>query len=198
VLVRRQRRPGGPGTARQFLLGQAGAGPDLLEQFGGVHHPSSVSDEILYPLGYQPRLALIGPKFLQGYRPRRAELRTAWHPALRPGASPASHVRDNPETVIPGQIRTLPAEITNRTDRFRRTSAAPDILRRAGHPYLCRRWPQPLPAMAQTPMGIGLDQCPSMFAPCLLGCPGTPRQHPVSPARRGSGRPDRMAAPGMC
>jgi hypothetical protein len=28
----------------------------------------------------------------------------------------------------------------------------------------------------------GLDQCASVFAPCLLGCPGTPRQHPVSAA----------------
>jgi hypothetical protein len=48
VLVRRQRRPGGPGTARQLLLGQAGAGPDLLKQFGGIHHPSSNA-------GWRPR-----------------------------------------------------------------------------------------------------------------------------------------------
>ena len=43
---------------------------------------------------------------------------------------------DKPEAVIPSQIPALPAEITNRTGRFRRTSAAPDILRRAGHPSL--------------------------------------------------------------
>jgi hypothetical protein len=28
----------------------------------------------------------------------------------------------------------------------------------------------------------GLDLYAPMFAPCLLGCPGTPRQHPVSAA----------------
>jgi hypothetical protein len=32
------------------------------------------------------------------------------------------------------------------------------------------------------PRHDGIDQCASMFAPCLLGCPGTPRQHPVSAA----------------
>ena len=42
----------------------------------------------------------------------------------------------------------------------------------------------------------GIDLLPPMFAPCLLGCPGTPRQHPVSPARRRYRRPDRMAALG--
>jgi hypothetical protein len=33
-------------------------------------------------------------------------------------------------------------------------------------------------------------------APWLLGCPGTRRQHPVSAARLGFRRPDKMAAPG--
>ena len=42
----------------------------------------------------------------------------------------------------------------------------------------------------------GLDQYASMFAPCLLGCPGTPRQHLASAALRGFRRPDKMAAPG--
>ena len=42
----------------------------------------------------------------------------------------------------------------------------------------------------------GLDLSLSTFAPCLLGCPGTLRHHPVSAARRGCGQPDRMAAPG--
>jgi hypothetical protein len=44
----------------------------------------------------------------------------------------------------------------------------------------------------------GLDLSSPMFAPCLLGCPGTPRHHSVSAARRGCGRPDKMAAPGTC
>jgi hypothetical protein len=48
------------------------------------------------------------------------------------------------------------------------------------------------------PRRIGLDLSVPMFAPCLLGCPGTGRQHPASAARRGCGRPDRMAAPGRC
>ena len=43
----------------------------------------------------------------------------------------------------------------------------------------------------------GLDLCIATVAPCLLGCPGTRRQHPVSAARRGYGRPDRMAGSGM-
>jgi hypothetical protein len=42
----------------------------------------------------------------------------------------------------------------------------------------------------------GLDHWASMVAPCLLGCPGRPRQRPVSAARRGFRRPDKMAAPG--
>ena len=40
------------------------------------------------------------------------------YPVVRSGTSPASHVRDNPEAVIPGQIPALPAEITNRTAAF--------------------------------------------------------------------------------
>src|SRR5580700_5523467 len=44
----------------------------------------------------------------------------------------------------------------------------------------------------------GLDLYLPMFAPCLLGCPGTPRQHPVSAARCRYRRPDKMAAPGTC
>jgi hypothetical protein len=51
----------------------------------------------------------------------------------------------------------------------------------------------PLPTMASASPrhspGIlghdGLDLCTSTFAPCLLGCPGTPRHNPVSTARHG-------------
>jgi hypothetical protein len=39
------------------------------------------------------------------------------------------------------------------------------------------------------PWHIGIDQCAPMFAPCLLGCPGTLRQHPVPAVRRRCGRP---------
>lgn len=81
------------------------------------------------------------PKFLQGAQPRCARLHatgTRWcGQQHRPPLT--SRVRDNPEAAIPGHIWALPAEITNRSDRFRRTSAAPDILRRAGRLYLCRR-----------------------------------------------------------
>jgi hypothetical protein len=42
--------------------------------------------------------------------------------------------------VLPGQTRALPAGITNRVGRSRRTSMTPNILRHAGHLYLWRRW----------------------------------------------------------
>ena len=45
---------------------------------------------------------------------------------------------------------------------------------------------EPLPTDHQDALDHGgLDLCPPMFAPCLLGCPGTPRQYPVSVASRG-------------
>jgi len=69
-----------------------------------------------------------------------------------------------------------------------------------------RQAPVPLPTMPTASPGCvsdvlshsGLDQYASMFAPCLLGCPGTPRQHLASAPRRGFRRPDKMAAPGTC
>jgi len=36
-----------------------------------------------------------------------------------------------------------------------------------------------------------------MFAPCSLGCPGTPRHHTVSAARCGYGQPHRTAGSGI-
>jgi len=44
----------------------------------------------------------------------------------------------------------------------------------------------------------GLDLCQPMFASWLLGCPGTPRQHPAFAASRGYRRWDKMTAPGTC
>jgi hypothetical protein len=41
----------------------------------------------------------------------------------------------------------------------------------------------------------GLDLSSPMFAPCLLGCPGTPRHHPVSAAGRRCGQLNRMQLP---
>ena len=43
----------------------------------------------------------------------------------------------------------------------------------------------------------GLDLLASMFAPCSLGCPGTPRHQAVSAARREYRRPHRTAGSGM-
>jgi len=54
------------------------------------------------------------------------------------------------------------------------------------------------PRRGSDPSHGGLDLRPAMFAPCLLGCPGTRRHHPASTGRRGCGRLDRMAAPGTC
>jgi len=74
----------------------------------------------------------------------------------------------SPEGTWPGQIRALPARITDRVGRFRRTRArltcigVPGIYTFTGH--------------GPDTLGHGgLDLCTPMFAPCLLGCPGTGR-----------------------
>ena len=65
---------------------------------------------------------------------------------------------------------------------FRRSPGTADI----NQLYLCQPWSRQLSAAAQAGLDHGgLDLCQPMFAPCLLGCPGTPRQHPVSAARCG-------------
>src|SRR3954454_16432748 len=63
------------------------------------------------------------------------------------------------------QIRPLPAGITNRVGRSRRTSMAPNILRRAGHLYLCRRWLRPLRVGPQTPSAMMVDQSRRWVSP---------------------------------
>ena len=71
-----------------------------------------------------------------------------------------------------------------------------------GRLYHCRIWarhPRHYCQAGRAGSGhAGLDLSPSMFAPWLLGCPGTPRQHPVPAVRRGFRRTDNMAAPGTC
>lgn len=42
--------------------------------------------------------------------------------------------------------------------------------------------PVPLPTTSQRPGHNGLDLSTAMFAPCLLGCPGTGRQNPAFPS----------------
>jgi hypothetical protein len=89
--------------------------------------------------------------------------------------------------------------MTHRVGRFLRTPVAYDMLRRARHLYLCRR--RATASSRHVPAGLdhgGLDLCAPTVAPRLLGCPGTPRQHPVSAVPRGYRRPDKMAAPGTC
>jgi hypothetical protein len=97
-----------------------------------------------------------------------AAMRTAPHrryPVVRPGTSPASHVRDNPEAVIPGQILALPAEITNRVEPLLPDSGRSHHRHAAGSYTISGSGPC-----------SGLDLSAPMFAPCLLGCPGTGRQ----------------------
>ena len=72
------------------------------------------------------------------------------------------------ERTWPGQIRALPATITDRASRFRRTRArltcigVPGIYTFTGH--------------GPDALGHGgLDLSAPMFAPCLLGCRGTAR-----------------------
>lgn len=65
-------------------------------------------------------------------------------------------------------IGALPGQITNRVGSFRQTPMAPKVLRRA------RR----LPFIRTFDHG-GLDLYTPMFAPCLLGRPGTGRQNTV-------------------
>ena len=71
------------------------------------------------------------------------------------------------EGAWPGQILALPARTTDRVGRFRQTRpwltciGVPGIYTFTGH--------------GPAPGHGGLDQCTPMFAPCLLGCPGTDR-----------------------
>jgi hypothetical protein len=60
------------------------------------------------------------------------------------------------------------------------------------------RAPIPFRPIPETLDHSGLDLCAPAFAPCLLGCPGTVRHRPVSAARRGFWRSDRMTAHGTC
>jgi hypothetical protein len=95
--------------------------------------------------------------------------------------------------VLSGQptenFRALPARITNRVGRFRPTPGAANVYCAAGVYTFPGHGPVALDHG-------GLDLSPSMLAPCSLGCPGTPRQHAVSAARRGYGQPHRTAGPG--
>jgi hypothetical protein len=52
-----------------------------------------------------------------------------------------------------------------------------------------RRYRLRVPGCASDALGhSGLDQCTSMFAPCLLGRPGTPRYAPALPGIRSAVR----------
>jgi hypothetical protein len=82
----------------------------------------------------------------------------------------------NPEAVLQDPTRALPAGITNRVGRFRRTPGAAITYRVAGSCTFTGSIP-----------GIGLDLSPSMFAPCLLGCPGTGWQDAVLTSLRLAG-----------
>lgn len=73
------------------------------------------------------------------------------------------------EGTWPGQIRALPARITDRLGRFRRARARLTHIGMPGHLYLCRPWPR-------RPRRSGLDLRAPMVAPCLLGYLGSRRQ----------------------
>ena len=49
--------------------------------------------------------------------------------------------------------------------------------------------------ISEPAVSSGLDQCVSMVAPWLLGCPVTPRHPRYLQRSRGYQRPDRVAAP---
>jgi hypothetical protein len=83
-----------------------------------------------------------------------------------PCPPPASRAHKTPRPATPDKIRALPAVITNRADRFRRTPDAASAHRvEAAIPF---------PVGVQPFGRSGLDLSVPMFAPCLLGCPGTP------------------------
>ena len=94
--------------------------------------------------------------------------------------------RPAPWNTWPGQIRALPARITDRAGRFRRTRVRLTCIGVPGHLYLYRPW-------SDTLGHGGLDLRTPMFAPCLLGCPGTARQRAVPRGTRSPGSPDRPA-----
>lgn len=110
-----------------------------------------------------PRCARRGLAPLPPNRPRDTE-------GAHLGTSPNSRVREQSEPVLPGQIRALPAGITNRVGRFRRTPGAANIRFAAGIYTFTGHGPDVLDHG-------GLDLSASVFAPCSLGRPGTPRQH---------------------
>ena len=109
----------------------------------------------------------------------------------------ARQARDTEDTIM----ATGPGHSTSGNyGGCRRLSPEPDRSRHAAPRrclYLSRRRAPASSGAPGKPSRNGLDLWASMFAPCLLGCPGTPRHHPVSAARRGCGRPDKTAAPGM-
>jgi hypothetical protein len=119
----------------------------------------------------------------------------------RPRAGQSHPSEDNPSGWSEVRIWALPARITDCVGRFRQTPAAADICCMADVYTIAKHGPCALGTVAECGAGIlgrsGLDLSASMFAPWLLGCPGTPRQHPVSAARGGYRRTDEMAAPDM-
>lgn len=117
------------------------------------------------------------------------------------GGLPNQALEGQSEAVLPGQIRALPAGITNCVGRFRRTPGATSMYCMAGVYTFAEYGPGTIGTIAErdasAPGHGGLDLSALMFAPWLLGCLGTPRQHPVSAARSGFRRTDKMATPGI-
>jgi len=89
------------------------------------------------------------------------------------------------------------AVITNRVSCSYPTLVTASARSHARDLYHCDCSAKPLSADRSEALDHGgLDPMPAYVAPWLLGCPGTRRQHPVSAARVGFRRPDKMAAPG--
>jgi hypothetical protein len=103
--------------------------------------------------------------------------------SLRQRVGPAEHgkavrhrrIEEHGSAHCQQESRSVSAALTRRGSQVSRC-AVPDAYTFAAGAHGLSR------LRLRRPRHDGLDQCASMFAPCLLGCPGTPRQHPVSAA----------------
>jgi hypothetical protein len=115
------------------------------------------------------------------------------HGAASPAPCPSEHPAAARGLVSHARSGALPAGITNRVDRFCRTPGTANMY------YVLRGYTFTGHGTRHGPGTLGhggLDLWAPMFAPCSLGCPGTPRQHAVSAASRKDERPYKMAGPG--
>jgi hypothetical protein len=141
--------------------------------------PVSPPPARLAPAGAQPARGTACCYGCRLPRPHPPALRSLKHALLSPGAS-ASHSRSaGPGCRTHGQGKRTgyaAIRITERVGTFRPPRSQP-----------ARRVTADSCTFTGSGLSSGLDLSAPMFAPCLLGCPGTGRQHPVLTSLRLAG-----------